>query len=126
MSSTSQTTYEVTEEFKNAALTEAEQIAKLEKASTEGNYYLEVAAKCFVKSRLYAGLAVRKETWSWRTFDDCRSGVTRQVLALNLVTGEVSWVNDGGGEDLYGSTDDTKGNIPMNATLSSGSRLLSG
>ena len=120
MSNTSHTTYEVSDEFKNAVLTETEQAAKLENATTLSNYYLEQAAKCFVKSRLYVGLAVRKETWSWCSSDDCRSGVTRQVLALNLVTGEVSWVNDGGGEVSDYSPSkwdtDTKGNIPMNAT----------
>lgn len=102
--------YQVTERFKNLADNEAELTAKLE--SSTNDYDLKEASKRFVRSRLYAGLAVRSQYWSWSSSDDCRSGNDRQVLALNLFTGEVEWLKDGGDNDGYPE----KGCLTVNAT----------
>lgn len=117
MRNSKETVYNPSEEFKNLAFSEAEMTANLENQTD--SYYALDAAKKFVKSRLYVGLAVRMVKWSWSTSDDYRCGVSREVLAMNLVSGEVLWVVDGGGEDFgYGNKnpDQFKGSIQLNAT----------
>lgn len=109
MTARNELTYDLKPEFRNLVYTESELNEKL---NTADEYWLEKAAKNFVRSRLYVGLAVRANKWSYCFSDDYRYGVDRQVLALNLVSGEVSWVSDGGDDEGHM----TRGCIPLNAT----------